>query len=230
MSEKPPKLSSRSELEAKSRELKAISDKGQTYFGRESFDRKDDVISKIHGVPFIEKLIPDLIKKRNGAQVRILDVGAGAGFFTEQIRNTFGNKVKVFSTGLSRDNAQYFRDKYAKEGPSPIHKDDLKWKSVVELSDFEEFDLIVDSFGEFTYMIEGVYGKNEEIFKKIEKYLTVIARKLKPGGIAYIAPADGIGSLPQFKHLQREIELIYGIKIDFPSSETETMRIIKKEN
>ena len=185
--EKAPKFSTPQELKDKNLELKGISETKRGYVNEHAFSRKNEMLSLMHGVPLLGELIPELIKKRGGAQVRILDVGAGAGFFTDEIRKTFGNKVKVFSTGLSKENAQAFRDIHLDPENSKLHKDDLKWKSVVELSDFEEFDLIMDTFGEFTYMLDGIMGNDKKVFDRIEDYFRIIARKLKRGGVAYIA-------------------------------------------
>lgn len=227
-----PKLSTPKELEAKSRELKDISDNQRGYFNADNgsnFNRTNEIISLMHGVSIIEEVIPELLgNKKNGEQVRILDVGAGAGFFTDEIRRTFGNKVKVFSTGLSKEDAQRFRDTHLDTSNSKLHNNDLKWKSIVELSDFEEFDLILDSFGEFTYMLEGVVGDDQEVFKRIEDYFRIIARKLNRGGVAYIASGENIFLDPKLEHLRRNLELIYKLRIDVPRGESMPIRIIKK--
>ncbi len=152
-------------------------------------------IEQIHGESFI-RFIEDLIKKRTSEdkpfqRVKILDVGGGAGFYAEQLRNKFGDKVEVFTTGLSKKAAQEARRRESSlieitgsthiEEPlsQKLHPNDLKWRSILQLRDYPEFDLIIDTFGEYNYSV-----KNETDSKK---YLQAVASKLKgPGSRASI--------------------------------------------
>lgn len=132
----------------------------------------------------MNEVIPSLILNKKQGKVKILDVGAGVGFFTEQIRKKFPDEVEVFSTGLSKKSARDYRKSeknvnFAKN----LHPQDLKWRTILELSDFEEFDLIIDTFGEQANLI---YKK--DAVKSFEKYLRAVLAKLKKGGWASIYP------------------------------------------
>ena len=164
----------------------------------------EDPIERLHDISFLREVIPELIRrKKPGELVRILDVGAGLGFFTEQIRDAFPEKVKVYSTGLSRAAVRRdLRDHGEGQGASrKLHRHDLKWRSVFELSDYEEFDLIVDTYGELYYAQRSDQDKvgsyPQQYFDHrlkpeepavIERYLRAVIKKLKPGGIASLYP------------------------------------------
>lgn len=47
--------------------------------------------------------------KKGKEKIKILIIGAGVGIFSEQIRQAFGNKVKVYSTGLSKKAVKEYR-------------------------------------------------------------------------------------------------------------------------
>lgn len=130
-------------------------------------------IDKIHKVSFLNEIIPAILerKKREGKKekCKILDIGGGAGEFAKQIRDKFGDSVEVFTAGLKKSTARM-------EARRKLHKNDLKWRSVRQLSDFEEFDLILDTLGEFLY---GAEYKQEKEF-----YIMAVIKKLKPGGMA----------------------------------------------
>lgn len=138
----------------------------------------------------IKKLIPELIErereKQEGRKVRILDLGAGSCAYTDQIRSTFPDDVKVYSTGLSKSVAKHTRK-------NRLHQNDLKWISIEQMKDFEEFDLILSSFGEIYYGSKSGpfnrwrYGFDED---PLTMKLQAIFKKLRPGGIASLAPMD----------------------------------------
>ncbi|HEV7702132.1 MAG TPA: hypothetical protein VGO63_01655 [Candidatus Paceibacterota bacterium] len=146
-----------------------------------------------HNLAFITKIIPDLIaKKQNGEKVRILDVGGGLSLFAEKIRQSFPDKVIVYSTGLSKQAVKNERKQLRNENyhkvSEKLNPRDLKWRSIKQLSNCEEFDLIIDTYGEYYY---DVYEKHrnstsQEKAKAFENYLTIISSKLKPNGIASI--------------------------------------------
>ena len=156
-------------------------------YGGLEFSRGSEDIKKIHGIDFLNDIIPRLIfNKEKGEKLRILDIGAGAAIFADQVRNTFPEDVIVFSTGLSKKTAKDFRNK---SGNAKLHQNDLKWRSITELSDFEEFDLIIDTFGEFNYQVFSKQEFNPKAVKKrFLELLTIVIKKLKPGGIASISP------------------------------------------
>lgn len=175
-----------------------------TFYRSDSSPDSFNNVSEIHGVSFIKDVIPGLIaKKKKGEKVRILDIGAGAAFLSDEIRKAFGDTVKVYSTGLSRKVAESYRAKNLGVESRKLHPDDLKWHSVLELSDFEEFDLIIDTFGEFSYDVAGVQKKDKqpESPEKALEYLTAVIKKLKPGGLASIA---SYYTIKYFKHDGRE--------------------------
>ncbi|EKD43116.1 MAG: hypothetical protein ACD_72C00449G0001 [uncultured bacterium] len=124
-------------------------------------------ITELHDEDFIKETIPSLIASNPNRKVKILDVGGGSARFAQQIRDAFGDKVEVFTTGLSKGAAKL-------ERKTKLHKNDLKWRSVLQLTDFPEFDLIVDTFGE--------YGNiNDQLV-----YLSAVSSKLIAGGHASV--------------------------------------------
>lgn len=125
-------------------------------------------IEHLHGVSFLQQTIPLLIERKQDQNqpVRILDVGGGEGFFAQQIRETFPDGVSVHTTGLRKKLAGERRE---------LHKDDLKWRSVLQLTEYPEFDLVLDTYGEATY---GPVNKQES-----EAYVHAIVSKLQPGGV-----------------------------------------------
>jgi hypothetical protein len=186
-------------------------------------------IESAHHISFIEIVIPELIaQKKPGEKVKILDVGAGVGAYAEQIRRMFSDKVEVYSTGLSKKAAIGYR-KHQKETydlspiesdlnpplSSKLHPNELKWRSVKELSDFEEFDLIIDTYGEAFYS-KKIYGHaseklTQERMLEFSTYLSIVVKKLKPGGIISIAPC----SIKDFIDTTEELGKKLGVKIHF---------------
>lgn len=141
-----------------------------------------------HGFSFIKDVIPRLILLNPGRKIRVLDLGGGAGFFAEQIRKEFPDQVRVYTTGLRKDSARVERLKSQNRVTRPFltkegywipdlraHQDDLKWRSIFELSPESEFDLIIDTRGEMYY---GSRSNDD-----IEAYIFQIASKLMPGGL-----------------------------------------------
>ena len=159
----------------------------------------------------IAKKIEMLRSQGDQRKVKILDAGAGAGLFTEQIRKKFGKDVDVFSTGIRKKAAKILRksliegsneDYHLPEGisiESRLHKNDLKWRSVAELSDYPEFDFIFDTGGEFIYVsdtesapisgmdmgqIYSAMAEQEAYRGRSWEYLQIVCKKLLPGGEA----------------------------------------------
>jgi hypothetical protein len=134
-------------------------------------------IEYLHGEFIILSVIPRLLKNKPvGYKLKILDNGGGIGVLTDQIRKRFGNEVEVYSTGLSKRVAK----KYRKENDYPnLHKNDLKWRSIEELSDFPEFDLIIDTFGELYYKTEQYLNNvDKETLKTLYDHLGGSAQSL----------------------------------------------------
>jgi len=166
---------------------------------REGHKNKFFDIANFHQESFINDVIPRMLSEKDkNKKITILDTGTGVGFFPDQIRKAFGDKVKVFSTGVKKRSAKEVRKRIYKnmvglpkneeDLPSEhfslnLHPSDLKWRSIKELSGFEEFDLIIDTFGEAFYE----FGDNRD-FKKLEEYLRIAVKKLKDGGYISVAP------------------------------------------
>ena len=171
-------------------------------------------LESYHGEPFIP-FVEEKIKATK-RRVNVLDVGGGAGLFADQLRKKFEDKINVYTTGLRKKAAQIFRGALATEDQTeykspksfkmdvPLHKNDLKWRSIIELSDVPEFDLICDTVGEFLYSTElsekekkGTKTTEHFSRQRIKKYLEIVVKKLLPGGHASIAyiPQEAVLSI-----------------------------------
>lgn len=140
----------------------------QEFNPTDSEHRTKDDITYLHGVSFIKHTIPQLIHARaNTGPIKILDIGGGEGFYAEQIRDTFGDSVNVHTTGLKKKTASQERD---------LHPNDLKWRSVQQLTNYPEYDLILDTYGEATY------GPQNE--KEVLDYIYSVISKINFGGVA----------------------------------------------
>ena len=155
-----------------------------------------DSIEKLHCESILGSVIPRLLKKLSpGQKLKILDNGAGAAIFTDQIRAKFGDRVDVYSTGLSKQAASEYR----KQNDLPkLHKNDLKWRSIQELSDYPEFGLIIDTYGEAFYRVfdKADWSDDEKIYlnqdhqTEFYRHIEQIIKKLLPGGYATLYPVD----------------------------------------
>ena len=162
-------------------------------------------LEELHHEYFIRDTIPQLINNSLKGKIKILDVGGGAALFAKQIRDAFGDKVEVFTTGLRKKAA---KERRILSGVSPkLHQNDLKWRSVSELHDFPEFDLIIDSYGEARWGVDD--------FEEVRDYLVSISQKLLPGGHASIAvlPVSYFGE--QSLKLFEEISNTHNVKIRY---------------
>jgi hypothetical protein len=80
-------------------------------------------IDEVHKISFIKDVIPEFIKeKKNGEKVKILDIGGGFGFYADQIRSEFGEKVRVYTTGLIKNVAKKKTTALGRK----LHQDDFK--------------------------------------------------------------------------------------------------------
>lgn len=157
---------------------------------RRENSKGDDGIQELHGESFIQKVIPAMIEKLEvGRKLKILDVGAGAALYTDQIRQTFGERVKVFSTGISKQATRKVRKL---DGHPRLNKNDLKWRSIEQLSAFPEFHLIIDTFGEQAYRTNQPYDanwvSNHKNLEKLFLYVRQVVAKLASPGYASLAP------------------------------------------
>lgn len=199
-------------------------------------------------VDYIRQLIAQKDSAGDKSKVKILDVGGGAAMFADQLRRTFGDRIKVYTTGLRKQSAELLRaslkQKSAEDAgglepfemSSRLHKDDLKWRSILQLSDYPEFDLIVDTFGEFEYaniqkyeiyLREAKYKKGDkendaygkEYGDRVEQYLNAVVNKLLPCGKASILFFIGHRQVPT---MIKEILKKFKDLIDFTIIRRET--------
>lgn len=169
-------------------------------------------ISGAHFERFIAETIPRLIAENPDRKIKIIDIGGGAALFAKQIRDAFGDKVEVFTTGLKKKAAKMAR---AKEGLSEkLDKNDLKWRSILQLHDFPEFDLMVDTFGEFFMGDKTLEGQMV--------YITTVIKKMALGGHASIW-AGYLHHKIINSDILRKMEIENGVKIEF----VELSRVLK---
>ena len=142
--------------------------------------------------------------------VRILVLGGDVGFFNDEVRHNYGNKVEVFGTTIEtaysrkrkRAIIEWLKTKSEFKEPETkdyllkalqkdIHPNDRKWRSIVEMRDFPEFDMIIDTYGELKYSSAGkdIYDQGERLFDLTMKAALL---KLLPGGDLYISDLDKI--------------------------------------
>lgn len=161
----------------------------------ESSEENDttDSIVRLHGESFI-KNIDRMLNRDSKITIKVLDLGGGANLYAEQIRKRFGDRVRVYTTGLTKESPRKMREAILADGVTSSnisgkndfdislenHKDDLKWRTVTELRNFPEFDLIIDTIGEYEYNANNL-GKEYE-----ERYFNAIVAKLLPGGKASV--------------------------------------------
>ena len=149
-----------------------------------------------HGVDFMKDVIPGMIEKLkrndNKRKLKILDLGCGFGFFNDQLRARFRDGVDVYGTALvktetNRRKSEFYdkikngvmlidttkREQLLQELKPQLHQNDAKWRSVMEMSEYPEFDLIIDTSGEMLY---AQYA--DEVFR-------AAIHKLQRGGLLY---------------------------------------------
>lgn len=199
------------------------------------FEEHGETINELHGEDFLNDVIPNIIKRVRSTgskrKIRILDMGCGLGFFNDQIRAKFGDDVEVYGTGINKASLQkrkrwMIRDVQAgktemdpiekeqllSETDGTLHPNDAKWNGIEELSDFPEFDLMVDSEGEMIY----AGGTGVGFFPKADRTqskLVFAIRKLNPGGQLFISRIH-----ERHKDLtlekRKELETTYGVIIE----------------
>lgn len=191
---------------------------------------KSKEMEVLHGESFTGKIIPEMLKKiSHGEKLKILDNGAGTAYFTEQIRSIpeFVDKVVVYSTGISKQAARKQRRRDGKD--SPLHQNDLKWRSLQELSDFPEFNLIVDSFGEQYYRTsqsnEGWDGIEVNV-QEMKSHISQVISKLATPGYASIAPIFFSTDEKKEAFLQ-QIRDSFGVQAYFSGMGSHSLKIVK---
>ncbi|MBI2410594.1 MAG: hypothetical protein HYV32_01690 [Candidatus Kerfeldbacteria bacterium] len=207
-------------------------------------------INAEHGVNFMEDIIPRIIERvrqeNDHRPVRILDMGCGFGFFTDQIRKKFGKDVVVFGTSIENlvqpevatkqkraiVNAVCKKELSLPPGSTEqlndtIHPNDRKLRSILEMRDFEEFDLIIDTNGEFLYSGQGdIYATNLPYFSDV---LRAAIAKLLPGGELYVAAVHA-RDFGKIQHMKKELPTGAPIEIDIGNrGKYGTAFVIKKK-
>lgn len=194
-------------------------------------------INEEHGEDFLNQVIPSIIQRvrdqGNKRKVRILDLGCGLGFFTDQIRKKFGNEVVVFGTSVenpvqpevsANQKKSYidFIKLHSEELPpgveldelkDTIHPNDAQFRSILEMRQFPEFDLIIDTSGEFLYSGKG--------FMPVDSYfdlvLTAALQKLASTGELYVSrvhPRD-YATMKNFKERNPQVQIEIGDKGEY---------------
>lgn len=212
-----------------------------------------------HGVDFLNDIIPQEIervrKEGQGRKVRILDSGCGLGFFGDQVRERFGDQVRVFGTSLARgsrmtEKKRMLIDKLRNDSEfgmtaclsDPIivseqvrdqilesigrklmpesdgrerrmmHANDGKWRSILEMTDYPEFDLIIDTYGELFYTDDVSYFKCD-FSGNFYKVCCAALKKLYPGGRLFVASLKSEGQKRFIDSNRERLEKIFGVTI-----------------
>jgi len=152
-------------------------------------------IEKLHHQSFIDYIKSRLQESEfEQRKFKVLDMGGGAGVYADQIKKMCGDRVRVFTTGLRKKIARHYRQD---RGLGKLPKESLKWRSILELNHEdkegrpeEEFDLIINTWGEIPYLVEGGLGTvmEEDISRRLESFLGMTLAKLRPNGLASIYP------------------------------------------
>lgn len=215
-------------------------------------------VGAVHERDFLNEEIPAIIERvqqeGTGRKPVILDSGCGLGFFTDQIRAKFGDRVKVYGTSIekstSRKRKLHIIEKlreghtwYKKQGMDPVkkeellayydgvekhgdtmHPNDAKWRSLREMRDFPEFDLIIDTYGEFYYasIESSVDASRKHLFDDL---FEAAIKKLRPGGQLYMSPLDD-ATTNKLRMRIKQMENEMGVTIDY-NVETENWVITK---
>jgi hypothetical protein len=156
-------------------------------------------------------LIPELIQANPNRKIKVIDLGTGNGEYMDSLRKSFSREAKFYSTGISKRTAKKSRQD---QNLGPLHRNDLKWRSIEELDDRPEFDLIMSSFGELFYGTKP-NPETTDIEKenpyKLATRLKKVMSKLNDGGILTIAP---IKHRKAFRRLIQKIAELQGFDFE----------------
>lgn len=197
-----------------------------------------------HHIDFFKDVIPRAIQRaqRAGRRAKLLDSGAGVGFFNDLVREEFGEDICVIGTNLSASHMEARRiqlleairaepdDSYFRPGlvymkdttkiktlRNSMNPDDVKYHSVLEMSKQPEFDIIIDEFGElyYAFLHYSMDPKPDDLEHiHAERVLDATLRKLSSGGELFVS--DRHKKL--FAKLWSEgaqIEQQYGVNVSF---------------
>lgn len=186
-------------------------------------------VNESHGVDFINEVIPQMMRKKkergDNRKFKVLDLGCGLGFFNDQLRSVFGDDVEVYGTSLAKKDIRKRKIKVVqeiKEGIIPmaekdkntflsqinkkLNPNDAKWASILEMRNFPEFDLIIDTCGEMLYSGKGFFPH--------ESYSSDVLKaaicKLLPGGSFFVAITH---NRDRIKYHEDNLRLTYPIDI-----------------
>lgn len=157
---------------------------------RREFDGTNQAIETLHGTSFITKVIPELLqRKADGEPVTVLDCGSGIAVYPDQLRQAFGNKIKVSSTGnLDR---QQVEDARKANGLNPLHHDDLKLKSIDDLQADLKFDLILDTRGEQFYKTnQDTHSLEKARFENWKNHVRTLLSRRSDIGVISLSPVN----------------------------------------
>lgn len=165
-------------------------------------------LESIHHINFFDNIDQRLNRLREASAerpIRVLVLGGDVALFNDELRARYGRQVDVVGTTietaysrirkraimqdlndaskprrLSDETRQYLLSVLNND----IHPNDRKWRSIVQMRDFPEFDMIIDSYGEITYSAPVSEGDDPTLFQ-----LTMRAAlaKLLPGGDLFVA-------------------------------------------
>jgi len=210
------------------------------------YDRQEDdsteSIDDKHAQSFIQyienRLADSQFKER---KFRILDLGGGGGVYADQLKEVFGDKIEVFTTGLAKQPARDLRRERFEGGlveSSKLPHNYLKWRSIMELSHEDddgrpkkEFDLIINTWGEFPYG----FSANTDLFGKPDKkkrerwlrsFLGMVVAKLRVDGLASIFPVR-MRDRDKFELIMKELEKVYNFQFEFLSKGHSSFHCLK---
>ncbi len=179
-------------------------------------------VNEEHGVDFINEVIPRMLGRLTeeglNRKLRILDLGCGFGFFTDELRQRFGDCVDVIGTSVENPVQKEIADAQKKaviEGvrakthklsaactdvklQEQVHPNDAKFRSVLEMRQFPKFDLIIDTSGEFLYAGKGFLPTDSYSDLMLEAAIG----KLAPKGELYVSRVHS-RDLARIEALQR---------------------------
>ncbi len=209
---------------------------------------EQETVNAIHGFDLLEEVIPRHIEQRNqsgmAGKIRILDLGTGMAFVSDQIRTRWKDKVEVYGTNLmSKRQVKKKKEIYRaiKSGEIPMsdedrsrllsqisenyHPNDNIVRSILEMKDFPEFDIIIDTCGEMYYSGDG-YRPDQTNTLQV---FTAAIKKLNPGGEFFIGRVLDTFILNELFKKAKVIESKYPIELrQNPKALWDTSFVVKK--
>lgn len=94
-----------------------------------------------------------------------------------------------------------------------LHSNDGKWRSILEMTDYPEFDLIIDTFGELFYTDDVSYFKRD-FNGNFHKVFCAALKKMRPGGRLFVASLKNGGQMRFIDNNKERLEKGFGVKIE----------------